>query len=460
MAYIVELDGVSPTIGEGVFLAPTAVVIGDVRIGDNANIWFGCVLRGDLSHVEIGSRCSIQDNAVIHWRDRPADDHRRLGHGRPRRAARGLRRRGSRAGRDGRDRAPAGPGRRRRGDRRRGRRGRADGGERRDAGRGRAGGGEEAGCRDLRHAGRRWRSRTIRCCASGTCAAPYPGRGRDESGGDRRRRTVGLLCRRALLKAGFEVDMFDVLPTPFGLVRAGVAPDHPKIKSVTRVYERTAGHQAFRFFGGVELGRDITREDLLARYHAVVYAVGTRDRQPARHPRRGPARLARGRPSSSPGTTATPTTPTTSSTSAAGARSWSATATSRSTSRGCWCSTPTSSASTDIADHALEAFARSGVARGRAARPPRPGAGRLHQPRAARARRADARRRDRRPRRAAARRSARSLSPTTPTRPPAQRRDPARVRAARARRASAPRRAALPALAGRDPRRRARRGHR
>jgi carbonic anhydrase/acetyltransferase-like protein (isoleucine patch superfamily) len=66
MATIVELDGVAPTIGADVFLAPTAVLIGDVRIGDRANIWFGAVLRGDTSHIEIGAECSIQDNVVIH----------------------------------------------------------------------------------------------------------------------------------------------------------------------------------------------------------------------------------------------------------------------------------------------------------------------------------------------------------------------------------------------------------
>jgi ferredoxin--NADP+ reductase len=71
-----------------------------------------------------------------------------------------------------------------------------------------------------------------------------------------------------------EVDLFDKLPTPFGLVRAGVAPDHPKIKSVTRVYEKSALNPAFRFYGGVELGRDITRDELLERYHAVIYTVG------------------------------------------------------------------------------------------------------------------------------------------------------------------------------------------
>jgi ferredoxin--NADP+ reductase len=71
-----------------------------------------------------------------------------------------------------------------------------------------------------------------------------------------------------------QVDLFDRLPTPFGLVRAGVAPDHPKIKSVVRVYEKTAAQEGFRFFGGVELGRDLHRADLLERYHGIIYAIG------------------------------------------------------------------------------------------------------------------------------------------------------------------------------------------
>jgi ferredoxin--NADP+ reductase len=71
-----------------------------------------------------------------------------------------------------------------------------------------------------------------------------------------------------------EVDMIERLPTPWGLVRSGVAPDHPKIKSVTRVYEKTAAHPRFRYYGNVELGRDVDREDLLRHYHAVVYATG------------------------------------------------------------------------------------------------------------------------------------------------------------------------------------------
>jgi ferredoxin--NADP+ reductase len=86
---------------------------------------------------------------------------------------------------------------------------------------------------------------------------------------------AGFYTSDFLLRAGFEVDLYDLLPTPFGLVRFGVAPDHPKIKSVTRAYERTARQPGFRFFGGVELGADVTRAELLERYHAVVYATGT-----------------------------------------------------------------------------------------------------------------------------------------------------------------------------------------
>jgi ferredoxin--NADP+ reductase len=73
-----------------------------------------------------------------------------------------------------------------------------------------------------------------------------------------------------------QIDMYDRLPTPFGLVRGGVAPDHQKIKSVTRVYDRIAAHPEFRFYGNVELGRDLTHADLSAYYHAIIYAVGAR----------------------------------------------------------------------------------------------------------------------------------------------------------------------------------------
>ena len=71
------------------------------------------------------------------------------------------------------------------------------------------------------------------------------------------------------------VDIFDRLMTPWGLVRFGVAPDHPKIKSVTRVFERTARMPGFRFYGNVEVGKDLSHGQLAAAYHAVIYAVGT-----------------------------------------------------------------------------------------------------------------------------------------------------------------------------------------
>ncbi len=69
-------------------------------------------------------------------------------------------------------------------------------------------------------------------------------------------------------------DMFDRLPTPFGLVRGGVAPDHQKIKNVTRVYDKIATNDGFRFFGNVTVGRDLTVEDLNVHYDQVIWAVG------------------------------------------------------------------------------------------------------------------------------------------------------------------------------------------
>jgi ferredoxin--NADP+ reductase len=89
---------------------------------------------------------------------------------------------------------------------------------------------------------------------------------------------AGFYAAEHLLKLGepaVAVDMFDRLPTPFGLVRAGVAPDHPKIKSVIRVYEKTAARDGFRFFGNVEIGRDLAVADLERHYNAVIYAYGT-----------------------------------------------------------------------------------------------------------------------------------------------------------------------------------------
>ena len=71
-----------------------------------------------------------------------------------------------------------------------------------------------------------------------------------------------------------EVDMFDRLPIPFGLVRFGVAPDHLKIKSVTKLYDRIANKPGFRFWGNVEFGKHINLEDLRANYHCIVFAYG------------------------------------------------------------------------------------------------------------------------------------------------------------------------------------------
>lgn len=72
-----------------------------------------------------------------------------------------------------------------------------------------------------------------------------------------------------------EMDMYDRLPTPFGLVRAGVAPDHQKDKSVTRAYEKSAAYPGFRFFGNVEYGLHIHLDDLRRHYHQVIFTTGS-----------------------------------------------------------------------------------------------------------------------------------------------------------------------------------------
>lgn len=73
----------------------------------------------------------------------------------------------------------------------------------------------------------------------------------------------------------FSIDMIERLPTPWGLVRSGVAPDHPKIKTVSKVFEKIANTQGFRLFANVELGSDLTIEQLKERYDAVVIATGS-----------------------------------------------------------------------------------------------------------------------------------------------------------------------------------------
>jgi ferredoxin/flavodoxin---NADP+ reductase len=99
---------------------------------------------------------------------------------------------------------------------------------------------------------------------------------------------AGLYTAEALIKQAavleppqpIRVDVLDRLPTPYGLVRYGVAPDHPSIKSIAEYLRGVLEHDGVSFVGGVHLGEDVTREDLLASYDAVVYATGAmRDRR-------------------------------------------------------------------------------------------------------------------------------------------------------------------------------------
>ncbi|MBZ0306767.1 MAG: FAD-dependent oxidoreductase, partial [Anaerolineae bacterium] len=88
---------------------------------------------------------------------------------------------------------------------------------------------------------------------------------------------AGFYAAEHLLKQSdmvTQVDMFDRLPTPFGLVRGGVAPDHQKIKTVTKVYDKIASNPNFRFYGYVELGRDLSLDDLKRFYHQIIFTTG------------------------------------------------------------------------------------------------------------------------------------------------------------------------------------------
>jgi ferredoxin/flavodoxin---NADP+ reductase len=99
---------------------------------------------------------------------------------------------------------------------------------------------------------------------------------------------AGLYTAEALIKQAaaldpplaIRVDVIDRLPTPYGLVRYGVAPDHKSIKSIAEYLRNVLEHEQVNFIGGVHLGDDVTREDLLAVYDGVVYATGAmRDRR-------------------------------------------------------------------------------------------------------------------------------------------------------------------------------------
>lgn len=97
----------------------------------------------------------------------------------------------------------------------------------------------------------------------------------------------GFFAAASLLKAAdageqleVAVDMLEMLPTPWGLVRSGVAPDHPKIKSVSQQFEKTAEDPRFRFFGNVTVGQHVEAAELAERYDAVIYAVGAQSDRP------------------------------------------------------------------------------------------------------------------------------------------------------------------------------------
>lgn len=88
---------------------------------------------------------------------------------------------------------------------------------------------------------------------------------------------TGFYAAEQLLKQPglvVEIDMYDRVPTPYGLVRAGVAPDHQKIKSVTAAFDRIAAHPRFRFFGNVEFGKHVALEDLRDHYHQIFFSTG------------------------------------------------------------------------------------------------------------------------------------------------------------------------------------------
>jgi ferredoxin/flavodoxin---NADP+ reductase len=101
----------------------------------------------------------------------------------------------------------------------------------------------------------------------------------------------GFFAAASLLKAADSaddidvgIDMLEMLPTPWGLVRSGVAPDHPKIKSISKQFEKTADDPRFRFFGNVVVGEHISPAELSEHYDAVIYAVGAQSDRPLNIP--------------------------------------------------------------------------------------------------------------------------------------------------------------------------------
>ena len=122
---------------------------------------------------------------------------------------------------------------------------------------------------------------------------------------------AGIYAADILLKAerkfDVSIDLFEQLPAPYGLVRYGVAPDHPRIKGIVTALREVLDRGDIRIFGNVRFGADITLDDLKHHYNAVIFATGAiRDTEP-RHPRHRRARARTARPTSSAGSTATRT---------------------------------------------------------------------------------------------------------------------------------------------------------
>lgn len=136
-----------------------------------------------------------------------------------------------------------------------------------------------------------------------------------------------------LTQTGVTVNVFDKLPTPYGLARAGVAPDHRETRAITALFDRIAATPGFSYFLNVEVGQHLSHSELLGHHHAVLYAVGASgDRRLEVEGAGLPGLAVRPRPS--PGSTGTPASPTGGSTSATNGWSSSATATSLWTSPG------------------------------------------------------------------------------------------------------------------------------
>ena len=176
---------------------------------------------------------------------------------------------------------------------------------------------------------------------------------------------AGAFAAASLLRGrgGLEIDLLERLPTPWGLLRGGVAPDHQEIKRLEETFERETIGRGCRFLGNVEVGVDVSHSELMRHYTAVVYATGAQTEQVARHPRRGPARQpardrVRGlvqRPPRLPPAGVRPH-------GEAGRRDRQRQR-GRRTSRACLTLSAAELERTDVADHALEALGRAGSRR-------------------------------------------------------------------------------------------------